>query len=219
MWVAFYSLEKKKKRGRPLAIFKQLQHSLAGGGDVRKRFVSGNLDPVYLLMGLCRVMLSPDSKPSAQGKFTAHTRGLFPQCGASWLRAFSWMSEPLGSCALCPMSDYKLPRRWSASHSGWGRRESRNPTAGADASDVLLCRPLSCLPRWLTAPQPLPLRAPSSWISSQAAANADALSPVLQKKKKGLCNRYPQGGVWNHWAQILVGFQESVRSESSLVYS
>lgn len=31
--------EKKKKEGQLLAIFKQLQHSLVGGGDVRKRFV------------------------------------------------------------------------------------------------------------------------------------------------------------------------------------
>lgn len=91
------------------------------------------------------------------------------------------MPEPLGSCALCPMLDYKLPQRWSYSHSGWGGQGSRNPTAGADAFHVPLCRRLSCLPHSLAhCPPTLLPPVPNSWISSQAAANTDALSFELE---------------------------------------
>lgn len=118
---------KRKKKGRFLAIFKQLQHSLVGGGNWRKCFVSGNLDSEYLSTGLCWVMLSPDSEPSAQGEFTGTPGGLFPQCGALCLRAFSWMPEALGSCALCPVLDYKQPGRWSDSRSGWAGWRAEAP--------------------------------------------------------------------------------------------
>lgn len=46
--------------------------------------------------------------------------------------------------------------------------------------------------RSLTAPQPLLLRVPNSWMSSQAAANTDALSLALKKKKKGHATGTPR---------------------------
>lgn len=86
------------------------------------------------------------------------------------------MPEPLGSCALCPMLDYKLPRRWSDSHSVWADWRAGAP------EQVPMLQMSFCAgspPHLLTAPQTLPPRAPNSWISSQAAANTDVRSPAL----------------------------------------
>lgn len=193
MWLAFYSWKKKKKKkGQLLAIFKQLQHSLVGGGDVRKRFVPWNLDSVYVSTGLCWVMLSPDSEPSEQGGFTRHTRGLLPQCGAWWLRSFSWMPEPLGACAPCPMLDYKLPWRWSKSHSGqagWRAEVLTLPMSFcAGPAALLLAR--SQLPRSCDPVLPI-----LGFVLRQLQILMCCLPAFKKKKrkKKVLCNKYPPG--------------------------
>ena len=104
------------------------------------------------------------------------------------------MPEPLGSCALCPTLDYKLPRRWSDSHSGWGRHESRNPTAGADALDVLLCRHPSSLPYSLTHCPPTPA-APCSQLLDEFSGCCKYWCTVfgIKKKKKKATQQVPQG--------------------------
>lgn len=164
----------------------------------------------------------PRQQAICAGRVHGHTRGLFPQCGASWLTAFSWMPEPLGSCALCPTLDYKLPPTLERFPLCLGRLESRSPRAGADASDVLLCRLSPALAH--SSPNPA---TPCSQFLDQFSGSCKYWCAVSCTGGRAAGGRgeacatgtHPSlGGMWNHWAHILVAFQKAVFSETSWVY-
>lgn len=158
------------------------------------------------------VLGEPYSEPPAWGEFAGAPGARAHNSLLHDSRACPWTPQPLGW-----RRGSRLITWDTLDHVGHAKsRAERRPATGAAAWGVL-CGVSP--PNSTAAPQALPPRAPSSWVCSQAAAAAVAVSYIKKggvKKKKGPVQQIPapQGGMWNHRTHIFIGFQKSAFTKS-----